>query len=66
MIDGIAHAAGLAGLVNFGSTSAPPRSLARFGRSQARRISVCWRHAGRLRFRTVGFDLAERGVRGWH
>jgi hypothetical protein len=64
--------------------------LARFGRSQARRIAtgssgpgrlrfecgiyrqphskyaVCWRHAGRLRFRTVGSDLAERGVRGWH
>jgi hypothetical protein len=23
------------------------------------KYAVCWRHAGRLRFRTVGFDLAE-------
>jgi integrase len=23
------------------------------------KFAVCWRHAGRLRFRTVGFDLAE-------
>jgi hypothetical protein len=23
------------------------------------KLAVCWRHAGRLRFRTVGFDLAE-------
>ena len=23
------------------------------------KYAVCWRHAGRLRFKTVGFDLAE-------
>lgn len=23
------------------------------------KYAVCWRHAGRLRFRTIGFDLAE-------
>jgi hypothetical protein len=23
------------------------------------KYAVCWRHAGRLRFRTVGFDVAE-------
>ena len=23
------------------------------------KYAVCWRHAGKLRFRTVGFDLAE-------
>jgi predicted NUDIX family NTP pyrophosphohydrolase len=23
------------------------------------KYAVCWRHAGRLRFRTIGFDVAE-------
>jgi hypothetical protein len=23
------------------------------------KYAVCWRHAGRLRFRTVGFEVAE-------
>jgi integrase len=27
--------------------------------SKRRQYAVCWRHAGRLRFRTVGFDLVE-------
>lgn len=28
-------------------------------RQQNGKYAVCWRHAGRLRFRTVGFDVAE-------
>jgi integrase len=83
VIDGIDHAAGLAAPVNFGQLPRRREALARFGRSQARRIAmgssgpgrvrvergiyrqpngkyaVCWRHAGRLRFRTVGFDIKE-------
>ena len=25
------------------------------------KYAVCWRHAGRLRFQTVGFNLADAG-----
>ena len=29
------------------------------------KYAVCWRHAGRLRFRTVGSTSARRGASGW-
>ena len=28
-------------------------------RQRIGKYAVCWRHAGRLRFRTIGFDVAE-------
>jgi hypothetical protein len=37
------------------------------GRQPNGKYAVCWRHAGRLRFRTVGFDLLpRRGAHGCH
>ena len=43
-----------------GSTSAGRVRVERgIYRQPNSKYAVCWRHAGRLRFRTVGFDLAE-------
>jgi hypothetical protein len=43
-----------------GSTSARRVRVERgIYRQRNGKYAVCWRHAGKLRFRTLGFDLAE-------